>query len=346
MNIVIRTDASVEIGTGHVMRCLTLANKLINNGAEVIFICRDLPGNSISYIRNQGIKVVILKDNYTFTSQKFLQSFKHKPDLLIVDQYELDFNWESVMRPFVKKIMVIDDLANRKHDCDLLLDQNYLLNYRNRYKGLVPIECKQLLGPNYLLLRDEFKKSKRSMKFNSGKVKNILVFFGGSDPTNETEKTILALEEIIDLYEFCLHVVVGKSNPNKEKIESLCNKLNNTYFYCQVNNISELMVNADLAIGAAGTTTWERCYLSLPSIVIVIAENQIEIAKSVADKEAIINLGFYDTVFKNDISDAVSDVLNNINKLKELSYNCSLIINSEIVDTFLLIDEIHLLNNN
>jgi len=319
VNIVIRTDASIEIGTGHVMRCLTLANKLINNGSEVTFICRDLPGNSVSYIRNQGIEVVILKDNYSFTSQQILQSFKHKPDLLIVDHYEINFLWESQMRPFVKKIMVIDDLANRKHDCDLLLDQNYLFNYENRYNGLVPIDCKQLLGPNYLLIRNEFKKSKSNIKFSPERVKNILVFFGGSDATNETEKTILALEEIIDLYGFCLHVVVGNSNPNKKKIESLCNKLNNTNFYCQVNNISELMVNADLAIGAAGTTTWERCYLSLPSIVIVIAENQIEIAKSVADKEAIINLGYYNTVLTNDIRDAVVNILNNINKLKELS---------------------------
>jgi hypothetical protein len=162
--------------------------------------------------------------------------------------------------------MVIDDLANREHDCALLLDANFYLHLNRRYKGLTPLGTSLLLGPQYALLRSEFLQVERSEK-RTGDVRRIFAFFGGSDPTNETEKLLTALQHI-QRRTFELDIVVGAGNPRKQEIERKCRLLENVHFFCQIDNIAELMAHADLAIGAGGTTLWERCYLALPSIVI------------------------------------------------------------------------------
>jgi len=271
-------DASVEIGTGHVMRCITLAENLKKCGAEITFICSNLPGNSISYIKSRGMNIKVLEvdvNNLFVNTKNIIKSLEFTIDLLIIDHYEIDFKMEKYLKPCVKKIMVIDDLANRMHDCDILLDQNLYSNYRERYNNLVPPHCLKLLGPDYILFRDEFILAARNIKrSHTYKLENILVFFGGSDPTNETEKALLALEPLARKYHFNTQVVVGESNPNKNKIKSLCMSIPRVKFYCQVNNMAELMAQADISIGAGGATTWERILLRLPTMVIITADNQ------------------------------------------------------------------------
>lgn len=295
MNIVIRADASVEIGTGHIMRCLTLAENLIKYGAEITFICSNLPGNSISYIKDRGINIRVLevdKNNLFVNTKKIIKSLDFTIDLLIIDHYEIDIKMEKYLKPFVKKIMVIDDLANRSHDCEILLDQNLYLNYRERYNSLVPSHCLKLLGPDYLLLRDEFILAMRNIKRSrANTMKNILVFFGGSDPTNETEKALIAIELLARKYHFNTQVVVGESNPNKNNIKSLCMSIPRVTFYCQVNNMAALMVQADISIGAGGVTTWERILLRLPTVVIITADNQEATASFLSSFNLIKLLG-------------------------------------------------------
>lgn len=311
MNIIIRTDSSIHIGTGHVMRCLTLADELRKDGANLEFICRELEGNIIDIIQGKGYIVNKLpepeQDENELTSYaKWLGTkwetdaeqtkiiLKDKGeiiDLLIIDHYALDIKWESRLKGYTEKIMVIDDLANREHKADILLDQNYVENMETRYDKLVPASCKKLLGPKYVLLRPEFYEAKAKLRTRDGKVKRILIFFGGSDPTNETSKAIKAVE-MLNRPDISVDVVVGAGNPQQKEIESLCTELNYNY-YCQVNNMAELMLKADLAIGAGGATTWERCFLGLPAICLVIAENQEEVIRKLAQKEAIINLGWH-----------------------------------------------------
>lgn len=331
MNIVFRVDSSVEIGTGHVMRCLTLANQLRLAGANITFICRKLPGDLVSYIRSFGINVEeILKNEDDLDKMKvILDSHNLKVDLLIVDHYAIDVEWESKIRPLVNKIMVIDDLANRKHDCDILLDQNYYIDIDSRYDELVPKECVLLLGPNYLLLRDEFREAAKNMTTRTGEVKNILVFLGGSDSTNETKKVLLAIDQLSRKNDIFINVVVGNSNPNKHEIKMICKNTTNTTFHCQINYMAKLMSVTDLTIGAGGATTWERCFLKLPSISIILAENQREITNAVAIKGATMNLGEWDRVTPQDILKALEFSLDNPKYIKEMAEHCGEIIDSK-----------------
>jgi len=320
MNIIFRVDASINIGSGHVMRCLTLAKQLQKEkNAKVYFISRKLEGNLIDLIRSKEFEVKILPkvDNvfnnlegyqkWLTVSQQFdveqtiqiLTDLDISIDLLIIDSYAIDIEWENKIRPYVKKIMVIDDLANRKHDCDILLDQNFYLNMEERYNGLVPINCKLFLGPRYVILREEFYEVKKHLRHRNGNIKNIFVFFGGIDITNETMKTLRAII-LLKQKDIVVNVVVGKNNPYKESIEKFCRKYDNINYYCQVDNMAELMNEADLAIGAGGTTTWERCFLGLPSLVIAVAENQIEIAKN-CDGKILIYLGVNLEIDEKDI---------------------------------------------
>lgn len=279
MNILIRTDASVEIGSGHVMRCLTIADQLRTYGHQVTFWMLPLEGNLIEYVNNLGFPV---------TSQ--LQF----ADILIVDHYQLDESWESSMRAYTAKIVVIDDLANRIHDCDVLLDQNAVENYEHRYDQLVSKNCKKLLGPQFLIIRDEFKVARRKHTIRSGEVKRILVFMGGSDPTHETSKVLKALSQTTTSFEH-IDVVVGSGNTHKYLIEQLC-IAHGFSFHCQISNIANLMSKADFSIGAGGSTTWERCYVGLPSTSTIVADNQKLITEKAEQLGAIINLGWHEHV--------------------------------------------------
>ena len=356
MNVVIRTDASIEIGTGHVMRCLTLAKQLKRHGAEVTFVCRDFEGNSISYIREQGISVCSLpsidvsasdinwtKENWKLDAEKTVSVIKEldvEVDLLIVDHYGLDSRWESSVRNATKNIMVIDDLANRMHDCDLLLDQNYYLNMEGRYQGLLPVHCVQMLGPNYILLRDEFVQVASKPRVRTGKIKNILVFFGGTDPTGETIKTLKAIKEL-DIPEIRFNIVVGATNPRQQEIEQLCNEMSNANYYYHISNMAELMWEADLAIGAGGATTWERCIMGLPALVVVVADNQKVAAKALARQGILICLGDYIQVNSNDIKQKVLYLLKNPNILEEISTSCKKIMDPTRINLYATVDRVY-----
>jgi len=172
--------------------------------------------------------------------------------------------------------------------------------------------CKKYIGPKYVLLREEFYKEKSHLRKRNENIKNILIFFGGSDLTNETEKAIKAIE-MLNRPDITVNVVVGNSNTNQEKIKTLCDQNSQFKFYCQVDNMAELMNEADLAIGAGGTTTWERCFMELPTVVISIAENQHAGCAFIAKNTGIIYyLGKNNTVSVIDIKNAISTMDNSV----------------------------------
>lgn len=342
MNVVIRTDASIEIGTGHVMRCLTLAKELKRQGIEVTFICRNLEGNSVSYLQDQGMHVAVLpfaENNVDWKldaeeTTMVIKEMSVKVDLIIVDHYGLDNRWENWIRQYTRYIMVIDDMADRPHDCELLLDQNYYLNMNERYKGLVPDHCVQMLGPNYVLLRDEFLQVANEPRKRTGKVNNILVFFGGTDSTGETIKTLCAIKELNLLeveVKVKVNVIVGGANPKRYEIERICKEMPNADFYCQISNMAELMWEADLAIGAGGSTTWERCVLGLPSLTVVLAENQLELTKTMANQGATIYLGESSEMIKESYQRAIIKYIQNPNSLKIMAVKCMEMIDLSMV---------------
>lgn len=329
LSIIIRTDSSLQIGSGHVMRCLTLADELRLRGAEVSFICRENLGNLIGLIEGKGYQIMRLPQPNTEYVIEF-EDVAHaawlgvpwkqdaaeviallgntEPDWLIIDHYAIDHRWEEKLRPHVGKIMVIDDLADRPHVCDLLLDQNLNQGMETRYDNLVPGSSQKLLGPKYALLRPEFANARKNLRQRDGQVRRVMVFFGGVDPTNESEKTLRALASIKDR-QFEIDVVVGGGNLHREQIRNLCQAHEGFHYHCQVDNMAELMVRADLAIGSGGATTWERCFLGLPSIVLILADNQKQTVKNLDRLGIIISLGDAQDITSNDICIAINKLI-------------------------------------
>lgn len=336
MRVCIRADASIEIGTGHVMRCLTLAEELEQRGAEVFFVCRQLPGHLCDYLEHRGKAVVRVTCSASPNSPGFACSqssigwqqddaaetkrilTKMPTDWLIVDHYSLDEQWESLVRPCVRQIMVIDDLANRRHDCDLLLDQNLYQGMEKRYQSLVPLGCRTLIGPRFALLRTEFLLARRNLRQRTGKVERVLIFFGGSDPTNQTAKSLNAVSQL-DLPNVIFNVVAGHANPSRCEIEKLCKRMPGTAYHSQVDNMAELMAASDLAIGGGGASTWERCFLGLPTIMLILAENQAEVVQAVATSGAAWNLGWGLDVSVPKLAEALHSALMYPDRLKSMS---------------------------
>ncbi|BBI31781.1 UDP-2,4-diacetamido-2,4,6-trideoxy-beta-L-altropyranose hydrolase [Cohnella abietis] len=327
MKIYIRADASVEIGSGHIIRCLTLADRL-KPKADIAFICQELQGNLISYIRSRGYSVGVLpptqgswQTDAEFTMAYVSNHSSLTVDWLIVDHYGLDARFEAMLNRHVKRVMVIDDLADRPHQCDLLLDQNPYENGEKRYLGLVKSSTTLLLGPEYALLKPEFTGAKTHVSRRSGEVRNVLVSFGGADHTGETVKTLQSLEQLQQIVEdkLCIKVLIGKINAQAERIHTMCARLNNTECYGHVEDVASFMKEADLAIGSGGTTTWERCCLGLPAIVIITADNQMELSEYAARLGVITLLGRAEQVQIGHIRDKVLEFMRNTQQMTMMS---------------------------
>ena len=321
-SVAIRVDSSRVIGSGHLMRCLTLGERLRSEGAQVFFVCRDLPGNLYDLVHEKGFVFKVLprhEDDSTLNGYAAWLTVSQETDAqetrlvldalapisrLVVDSYALDETWEKAMRPIVGEIFVIDDLANRQHDCDILLDQNFYRGLEHRYDGLVPKSCRLLLGPRHILLRREFYVAKRSLRVRDGELHRILIFYGGSDETRETEKAIQALL-LLKMPQVEADVVVGSGNMRQKQICRLCDKYDFLHFHIQVSNMAELMANADLCLGAGGTTTWERCFLGMPAIVTAVAENQFQVCEDCSEAGFIHYAGRWKDVSAESLAQAM-----------------------------------------
>lgn len=324
MHIVFRADASIAIGSGHVMRCLALADALRAKGALTAFICIDVPGEMSKLIRDKGHTVYLIPEVHSadhdalLTQEGIRICFNGtRTDCLIVDHYRLDACWESSMRDSARTIFVIDDLANRPHDSDMLLDQNLYPDMDARYARLLSSRCKLLLGPRYALLRPEFLHARSRLRERDGTIKKILIFFGATDPTRETGKVLSTIRRMGLTY-VDLDVVAGMSNPEIKEIEKQCIVLGAS-FHCQVSTMAELMSNADLAIGAGGTATWERCCVGLPAIVISIAENQEAVARSLGDLGALRYLGTSSDVTEERLTNEIVALLHDPSTVRAMS---------------------------
>jgi UDP-2,4-diacetamido-2,4,6-trideoxy-beta-L-altropyranose hydrolase len=331
--VIFRCDASLEIGTGHVMRCLTLANALRLQGSVCRFVCKEFPGNLQNRIQQDGFEVVCLppalpeitKDQeesnlpkhfpwlggswQNDAEQTIAAIGQNKPKWLIVDHYGIDSRWEKILRPYVEKIMVIDDLADREHDCDLLLDQNLVANMDQRYEGLLPENSVRLLGPKYALLQPEYAELRKKAKVREGMVNRILIYFGGADKGNLSGMALEAFESL-QLNNIFVDVVINPKNPNTEALKNQIIKKINIICHENLPSLAPLMIKADLSLGAGGATSWERCCLGLPSIVIPISQNQIELTDYLNNIKAITT----STPCKNDMEKKLRFFISSRNK--------------------------------
>lgn len=314
------------------MRCLTLADELRLSGASVMFVCRDWEGNLYKHIVAKGYECVLLQrpiGEYSEPNNEYASWLgvskvqdaaetrdaikehiaEKRVDWCIADHYGIDAEWHGIIRQTARQIMVIDDIANREHDCDVLLDQNLYDNPEHRYISRVPSKCRLLLGPEYALLRPEFREARErlgSRLTRNGEIKRVMVFFGGSDPSNETAKAVKALQ-MLSLKDIEADIIVGIANPHRVEIEQLCALLPNLHFHCQVPNMADFMMQADLALGAGGSTTWERCCLGLPTIAIIIAENQAEMTETAARRGLQWNLGWHHEITVEAIAQKIAE---------------------------------------
>lgn len=303
MKAVFRLDSSQLIGTGHLMRCLALAEGLRKKKFEIYFVCRDLSGHVAERISLMSFHLLLLPRNVEFertamdqpeyqqwlgTSQEeeyaqMLSVLKMLLDVtvVVVDHYALDISWERVVKPHTKLLMVIDDLANRPHDCDILLDQNYYKRSASRYQEWVSPSCQMLLGPAFALLRSTMVLHREEPFIKKDPViQSILIFMGGADRIGINLKIIKAIDQFyIEKFQgikFC--ILIGNCS-DLNAIEKIVKKKANFQLLTFTDPIEKLIKEHQLVIGGSGVSLLERCCLGVPSMVISIAENQVLIAR-------------------------------------------------------------------
>ncbi|MDZ7869423.1 MAG: UDP-2,4-diacetamido-2,4,6-trideoxy-beta-L-altropyranose hydrolase [Rheinheimera sp.] len=339
MQVLFRTDASLAIGSGHLMRCLTLAQALRQAGHQVYFACRQHPGHLLPLLADLGFTTFTLPLLSNPPQQGYqawlgcteaqdasalitcLDAAPHAPvqntgmfDWLIVDHYGLGATFCQTMRAKCHAVLQIDDLANRQYDCDVLLDQNLLPNFASRYQALLPDHCQPLLGPRFALLRPEFTgvtptQRQFPVKFNAQSPARLLVFFGGSDEQNFTSLAINALQQLQEPH-WLADIVIGQANPHRLLLQQLCAQDRRLTLLVQTPGMAGLMAAADVMIGAGGATHWERACLGLPAIVVALADNQQATTHYLASLGACIDLGPADQLSAGQLAQATATLLN------------------------------------
>lgn len=367
--IVFRADASLQMGTGHVMRCLTLADALVESGATCQFICREHAGNLIELIQSKGFithALPILQptedaleeqasphepqlahaDWLGASQEEDAEACAHilaalQPDWLIVDHYALDACWERTLKPHCRKLMVIDDLADRSHMSDVLLDQSFGRQPED-YHARVPADCQLLCGSQYALLRPEFSALRpySLQRRNKPQFRRLLITMGGVDKDNVTGDVLGALHFCSLPADCQITVVMGATAPWLAEVERRALEMPwPTQVKVGVTNMAQLMAESDLAIGAAGATSWERCCLGLPTIMLVLADNQehAAIALKVAGAASYIR---QKEVLQKSLPRELEKLIVNLPLLKQMAMSAAEICDgsglSNVVETLLL----------
>jgi UDP-2,4-diacetamido-2,4,6-trideoxy-beta-L-altropyranose hydrolase len=354
MKVIFRTDASLDIGTGHVMRCLTLAEALRQRGAHCSFICRSHPGNLINELRQRGFNVVELpyESNWTGTDstqpvyavwlgadwkadaeQTKVGAGETAIDWLIVDHYAIDARWERALASYCRKLMVIDDLADRPHSCDMLLDQTFGRDTGD-YHCLVPDDCRLLCGSQYALLRPEFATLRPySLQRRVQPVlRELLITMGGVDKDNATGQVLASLLACPLPAECRITVIMGTTAPWLDKVRKQAQEMPwPTRVLVGVSDMAQLMAESDLAIGAAGATSWERCCLGLPTIMLVLAENQGKIAKGL-ERSGGVKLIEHGQNTETQLREELLQLVGNPSQLTHMSDCAAIVVDGSGVD--------------
>lgn len=287
MKILVRTDASHVIGTGHVRRCLTLLDAL---AAKATFICRDHPGHLAAEIVARGHEVRLrpLLPTSPEGYAPWLGAPTHTDaadaaaiaaamggvDILITDHYAIGWDWQRALRPYAKVILAVDDLADRAMEADVLLDQNFGRTPAD-YAARVPAACKILTGPSYALLRPEFAARRGQAQARrtlfSG-VKRLLVSLGGADPHGHTAKVLRLVADVTGGAPLGVTAITGDEAVAKSLRQASLGLP--ATILARADNMADLMTAADVAIGGVGGSAWERACLGLPTLALILADNQ------------------------------------------------------------------------
>ena len=298
LRVAVRADASRTLGSGHVMRCLTLAEVLRARGATVQFICRPDHGHLGARITGQGFGLHWLPDTAVWhadaDAQHTLAALGPTGcDVLLVDHYALGAAWQTTLRPACRRLVVVDDLADRPHAADLLVDQN-LGRQPADYDGLLPGGATRLIGPTWALLRPEFAAARAASlaRRADGRLQHLLISMGGADPQQATLQVLRALAHSPLPADAQVTVVLGAIADTRPAIAELLPTLPWRSRLCMdVTDMAPLLAVADMAIGAAGGSAWERCCLGLPTALLVLADNQRPGTRALVAAGAALDLG-------------------------------------------------------
>lgn len=315
MEIFFRVDSGDYIGIGHLMRCINLANYITNTLLvnNISFICKNYNLNC-SHLIPKKYKVYEIKNEDESQDIKDCIKIIGKCDLLIIDNYDICYKWESKMRPYCNKIIVIDDICNRKHNCDILIDQNMIGKNMYSIKNFVNKNTICLLGPKYIILNNLFLKEKPKI---IKKLERIHIFFGGSDHYNMTNSILCVL--IKKYPELIYDIVLSSANQHSKSIKCKYNIYENINIFENIKNMANLINQADICIGSTGTSTYERLYLGKPSIVYTFADNQLYIANEYNKLGAVEHFGHYDNFNSKILVNKIQDWIDHPNKIINIS---------------------------
>lgn len=310
--VIFRCDASHDIGSGHVIRCLTLANFMKEQGWFCTF--------SVSEGTELIVPALSLAGHHITGPQGPFQ--EGKADIAIIDHYSLSAPDEIYYRQFAQRIVIVDDLADRVHDCDILLDQTYGRKAGD-YNFLVPAQAVVLTGAEYAMLRPEFTAARlpalQRRDDMRGRVERVLVTLGGTDPHDTTSIIIEGLAQTGLDIDIVIGAASKHANTISARVEALADRGVSIRLHSNSSQMTELMAAADIAIGAGGTTSWERCCLGLPTILVELAHNQLTIAKNLERSGAIYNLGWFEYLTPEAVFKAIDHLKKNADRLYDMS---------------------------
>jgi UDP-2,4-diacetamido-2,4,6-trideoxy-beta-L-altropyranose hydrolase len=317
-SVIIRADGSAELGHGHIFRTLVLANTLIERGWNVVYVSRDLPGAPLMRIENEGIRVKVLgsqiseKEDVRSTLE---YSKKENAAWIVVDRYATGEHAFRTMCESGFSVLAIDDICEHSFPVNILLNQNTgaaRLDY-----GRSPNRI-ELFGPVFALVRNVYVKARNKNPRKIEKVNRVLIFMGGGDSVDATGMLLRAFGEIDGKYR--IDIVLGSAYIFRQCLEETAkNSPHHVQIHCDLPDLAELMVRADVAICAGGSVTWEMCCLGLPMAFLMIADNQAGIVESMQKRGAAVFLGRAQDVAHVDLVKDIKQFVEDNRKLTEIA---------------------------
>ena len=317
---VFRADAAPGLGGGHVMRCLALAQSLAESGWVSVFAGSPETIETVPAISRLGHAWIEISAGVESEASALRSRMPQGCDAIIVDHYGRDADFESACRGWAAQIFVIEDIPGRAHDCDFLLDPTPGKEPGD-YAGLVPRGSRLLLGPNYALLRSQFAAARApalARRADCPKLSRVFVNLGATDPSNLTSVVLAGIAA--SGLSLSVDVALGSAAPHVAAVQECAQKLGtNARVHVDVADIAALMAAADLAVGAAGSGSFERCCVGLPSLIVVAADNQRQVAAALVEAGAVVSLGEGSDLRPDRVAAAVRDFVMNESALLKFS---------------------------
>ncbi len=326
MDIVFRVDSSNKIGGGHLTRCINIANELKKRKVNSYFLCQDRVGLDIKLLNKNLLKFKIIPETNNFTDDafetiKFISEKKINPQIIIVDHYEIEESWEKLVKKYTSKLTVIDDLAQKRHHCDILINQ--VLGVKaSKYKNLVPKNCKLFLGTKYIMIHPQFilERDKLPKKIDFAKIKDVHVFFSSNDHNGLTIKYSELL--LRNFPELCLHLSVGNYFKDLKKLKELSSKNKKIKWIQNNSNIEKQLSSCQIAIGTPGMMTWERACLGIPSIQFGTKDFQDDILEQLSKYGLCLWLGNEKYIEEKKFIKICTNFFKDKNLLSEMRNKC------------------------